>query len=51
MRGLRSACAGGVRQRGCYPAQGAVQREGAAAGTWLGRGKMRGCSEEGAPPA
>ena len=50
VRGLSSACAGDERQSGRYPACGAVQGEGAPAGTWLGRAKVRGCSEEGAPP-
>ena len=47
---LSSACAGDEHQSGHYPAHGAVQGEGAPAGTWLGRAKVRGCSEEGAPP-
>lgn len=40
----------GELQGGSYPVHGAVQIEGATAGTWLGRGKQAGCSEGVAPP-
>lgn len=50
VRGLSSAYTGDEHQSGRYPARGTVQGEGAPAGTLLGRGKVRGYSEEGAPP-
>lgn len=35
-------------QSGSYPVHGAAQIDGASAGTWPGRGKQTGCSEESA---